>query len=166
MQYVYNAIRTPDGTVLESTHTHDYRSHVDEITKERYIIDGGLDYRRYSLNHIPADDLSVHITEPHTTLREYLTWGTYGNDGNEPLTHLKLSEMDTGHIKAVLELGLHPTRRLIMEKHGLKSSMESLLGILQEPFARTYKNLVCSIWLLSTVYMFHLMMEQNGKACS
>ena len=41
---VYNAIRTPDGTVLESMHRHDYNVYVDKNGKEYKLIQAGQDW--------------------------------------------------------------------------------------------------------------------------
>lgn len=37
---VYSAIKTPDGTILESKHVHDYQSYLD-ANGETYLLDGG-----------------------------------------------------------------------------------------------------------------------------
>ena len=44
-----NRMRTPDGTVLESKHRHDYVAYLDANGKE-YMLDGGLAYVRSSAN--------------------------------------------------------------------------------------------------------------------
>ena len=46
----------PDGTVLYSRHRHDYKSHTDS-NGEWYMIDGGLDYVKSSVNKIRAQYL-------------------------------------------------------------------------------------------------------------
>lgn len=100
---VYNAIRTPDGTILESTHRHDYKSYVDDNGHE-YMVDGGLDYlRRYSRPDHPAEELSVCLGDGHERVRDVIAWGTYGKDGKQPYRRIKLKDMDTDHIKACLE---------------------------------------------------------------
>jgi hypothetical protein len=38
---VANRIRTPDGTILESKHRHDYVTYTDANGKQ-YMVDGGL----------------------------------------------------------------------------------------------------------------------------
>ena len=35
---VYNAIRTPDGTVIESMHRHDYKAYLDKNGKEYMVM--------------------------------------------------------------------------------------------------------------------------------
>lgn len=97
---VRNAIKTPDGTVLESTHRNDFRPHVDTVTGTNYAIDGGLSYRRIFGNKY--EDLSVE-TDDHFIAREHLTWGTYGKDGDQPLTYKKIKDLDTGHIYNILK---------------------------------------------------------------
>jgi hypothetical protein len=100
---VYNAIRTPDGTVLESTHRHDYKTYLDKNGKE-YMVDGGLEYvRRNVHDDAPYEDLSVYITDGHDKVREVVKWGTYGINGDQPLTYILLKDMNKEHIRACLE---------------------------------------------------------------
>jgi hypothetical protein len=97
-----NAIKTPDGTVLESFEINDYKSHKDSISGEGYFVDGGLTNARCSKNAQEAEDLCVNYNSDFMLVREYLTWGTYGKNGDEPLTRLKLKDMEASHIEAVL----------------------------------------------------------------
>ena len=99
---VYNAIRTPDGTVLVSYNRHDYKTYIDANGHE-YMVDGGLDYcRRNVVEEAPAEELTVHFSAGHDKVREVLSWGTRGISGHEPLRYVTLCDMDTDHIKAIL----------------------------------------------------------------
>ena len=102
-----NAIVTPDGTRLESTHVHDYQQHIDAKTGELYFTDGGLSYVRRSLNIVPAKDASVYSDDPHSIVRESFKWGTHGKDGNQPLTRIPLADLELDHIKAILSTQKH-----------------------------------------------------------
>jgi len=107
---VYNAIRTPDGTVLESRHRHDYVTYQDKNGKE-YMVDGGLEYTRRNVHaDAPYEELSVYTTDGHDSVREVVKWGTYGINGDQPLTHILLKDMNTEHIEACLENvpSMHP----------------------------------------------------------
>lgn len=113
---VYSAIQTPDGTILESLHRHDFRTHIDTITGETYMIDGGLDYRRGIVNKIEAKDLSVYLSDGHEKVREAITWGTRGKNGDQPLRRVKLKDMDTEHIQACLDTQpLHPAYKIAFQ---------------------------------------------------
>jgi hypothetical protein len=98
---VYSAIRTPDGTVLESINRHDYKEYTDANGK-KYMIDGGNDYIRCSAN---GDEvfLTVYLEDGHDKVREVMNWGTRGKDGNQPLRFVVLKDMDTDHIQACLD---------------------------------------------------------------
>ncbi len=97
-----NRMRTPDGTVLTSYSRHDYRTH-DDANGDMYMVDGGIDYIRRSVNEIPAEDLTVYVTDVHEENREALYWGTYGKNGDQPLQWKALKDLDTDHIEAILE---------------------------------------------------------------
>ena len=99
---VYNAIRTPDGTVLESFNRHDYKAYED-ANGLVYMVDGGLDYQRRSVNELaPATDLSLNDDDPFCMVRKVPIWGTYGKLGDQPLKHVSLEDMSTDHLKACL----------------------------------------------------------------
>lgn len=100
---IRNAIRTPDGTVLRSYHRHDYKEHVDEVSGEIYVVDGGNDYIRRSINDVPAESLDVYLTDPFEDVREAFVWRTYGKNGDQPGMYVKLSIMTDKHIQAILE---------------------------------------------------------------
>jgi len=113
-ELVYNAIQTPDGTILESKTRHDYKSYEDANGKT-YIVDGGTDYMRTS-THSDQINLSVVYGDGHDKVRNVLGWGTYGKDGTEPLHYITIGEMTTDHINAVIE-------NVIGIKHVIKQVM-------------------------------------------
>ena len=98
---VLNRIRTPDQTILESRNVHDYKSHLDK-NGETYMNDGGVEYIRRSVNIEPYEDLSLYSDDPFEILRENITWGNYGKNGNEPLHYKSISNMSSNHIKSIL----------------------------------------------------------------
>lgn len=99
---IYNAICTPDGTVLRSRDRHDYRTHMDANGHE-YMVDGGTDYlRRNIVKDHPYQELSLTLDDPHKTLREVYTWGSYGVDGDQPLKVKPLKDLDKDHIDAII----------------------------------------------------------------
>ena len=102
-----NKIQTPDGTILESKHRHDYVSHTD-ANGEYYMVDGGKDYLKRSINIIPAIDLTIEDDGSHELRRQYLTWGSnYDKDMNRlPETiYNPIMNMTSDHIIAILEGG-------------------------------------------------------------
>ncbi len=110
-----NAMRTPDGTLLESNDRHDYRTHVDK-NGEKYMVDGGLDYVRRTINKEPAEDLSLTEDDPHDILRDIPIWGTYGINGDQPRWRISVAEMDKGHLEAVIKIpGIYPQIRKLMK---------------------------------------------------
>jgi len=113
MKLVRQALQTPDGTIIESRHRHDYVSHLDAVTGETYMVDGGLEYMRRTVNKVPAKELSVSLEDGIEAVREAITWGTRGKNGDEPLRLVKLSEMNDNHIQACLDTQprMHPHYR-------------------------------------------------------
>ena len=100
-ELIYSALRTPDGTIIESKSRHDYVTHIDANGKE-YMIDGGLDYVRSSAWG-DEEHLTVTLEDSHELVREECVWGSYGPNGDQPLTYKKLCDMSDAHINAVLE---------------------------------------------------------------
>lgn len=89
------------GDTIESTHRHDYVT----CSCGNLSVDGGKAYikRMYNSSYedtsIQSDDLNV--------IREYFTWGTYGPNGDQPKYYIKLKDMTTEHIEAILETQQH-----------------------------------------------------------
>jgi hypothetical protein len=104
---VSNRIRTPDGTILESMHRHDFKSHPDK-NGLIYMVDGGLDYLRRNVHdEAPYEELSVYSDDPHDVIREAFKWGTRGKDGKQPLKYVPLKDLTTEHIEAILKTQDH-----------------------------------------------------------
>lgn len=99
---IYSAIKCPDGTILESKHVHDYVSHTD-ANGIIYSLDGGTDYIRQSVNTVEAEDLSLYSDAPHEKIREVVTRGSLGKDGKQPLTYIKLLDIDDEYLDALIE---------------------------------------------------------------
>lgn len=136
---VFNAIKTPDGTLVISRHRHDFVTHQDK-NGFRYSVDGGLEYLRRSWpDQAPEyQEASVYIEDGIEKIREVIEWGTNGVDGKEPFRLIKLKDMDTSHIQACLDtqMNMHPHFReaFCME---LQYRKEALLGLEQSKVVDT-----------------------------
>lgn len=106
---ICNAVMTPDGTYLRSYHRHDYKEHLDKVSGETYIVDGGHDYLRRSLNTTPAKSMDVYLSDPFEIIREVFVWKSYGKNGEylPDGKYIFLYAMDTDHIHAILETQEH-----------------------------------------------------------
>jgi hypothetical protein len=103
---ISNSIKTPDGTILTSTHVHDFVQYTDN-NGEVYFTDGGNEYLRRSVNKEPAIDLSIYIDDDFDKVRVAFTWGTYGKKGDQPLKRVSLKDLELDHINAILETQTH-----------------------------------------------------------
>lgn len=102
-QIVCNRIRTPDGTVLQSHHRHDYVTYLDKNGKQ-YMVDGGNEYLRRNYHEdAPYTEMSLTTDDDFESIREAFTWGTRGKDGKQPLTWVSLCMLEVAHIQAILE---------------------------------------------------------------
>ena len=112
---LHNALQTPDGTIIESRHRHDYKEYTDANGKT-YMIDGGLDYVRCSV-HGDENNMCVWDDDPYDKIREAVDWGTFGINGDQPLSYVKLCDMDTAHIQACLDTirTIYPQIRKVFE---------------------------------------------------
>ena len=105
-QIVCNAIQTPDGTVLESHHTHDYKEYRDN-NGYIYSIDGGLSYLRRGKEHDAPDykELSVSLSDGHDKVREAFTWGKNYDENMKLLPkteYIKLKNITDSHLKSLI----------------------------------------------------------------
>ena len=71
--------------------------------------DGGHSYQRilgnpedYEITTISIPDTEESFKENHEVLRVELTWGTYGKEGKDKYKTVKISELTTDHIEAIL----------------------------------------------------------------
>jgi hypothetical protein len=99
-------IKTPDGTILECKHRHDYQTYIDTITGEEYMVDGGGFYMRTNYNVVPAEDISITSEDSFEVIREHLTWGRNFDAGMNRLPDTEwvaLKDLTTDHIESILE---------------------------------------------------------------
>ena len=101
-QLILSQIQTPDGTILRSMHQHDYVTYIDK-NGETYMLDGGNEYQRYSINKEPFKDLSIWSDAPYEVIRENFHRGGRGKNGDEPLTWVPMSKMSDSWLKACVE---------------------------------------------------------------
>ncbi len=103
---LYNAIKTPDGTIIESKFTNDYVCHKD-ANGNTYCVDGGHMYLRRSFSsHPDFEDISEYDDGSHEKRVEYLKWGNnYDKNMNLlPCTKwIKIKDMETSHIKSIID---------------------------------------------------------------
>lgn len=70
---IRNAIRCPDGTVIESRHRHDFQPHKQEDGRE-YSVDGGLCYQHISFSDLEFENLALYEGDPHEKIRGGFSW--------------------------------------------------------------------------------------------
>ena len=92
-------IKTPDGTILTSEHVHDYKTHFDK-NGELYMLDGGREYQRTSLNNEPFEDVSIYSDSPYEEIRQYVKRGTFTKDGYR--IWVPLCKLSNDHLKNIL----------------------------------------------------------------
>lgn len=99
---VFNRIRTPDGTLLTSTHRHDFVAYLD-ANGCKYVVDGGLDYLRRSYpSDFPPDELSIYSDASFDVIRESVAWNIESASDHSP-HWVAIEQLDTKYIRQILD---------------------------------------------------------------
>lgn len=98
---VHNAIQTPDGTIIESRHRHDYVEYIDANGNE-YMVDGGTDYLRRGYTVADYTEMSLYEDDDIEVIRKVVTRGGRGKDGKQPLTFTPICEMNDAWLQAAI----------------------------------------------------------------
>lgn len=99
---IANKIMTPDGTLLQSFHHHDYREHKD-LNGKIYAVDGGLDYQRIVGDVEDLEVILITTDDDFEVIRSEFRWGTYGKNGKSLRTFKTLNMLSNSHIQAIID---------------------------------------------------------------
>jgi len=99
---VHNAIQTPDGTIIESRHRHDYVEYIDANGNE-YMVDGGTEYLRRGYTVADYTEMSLYEDDDIELIRKVVTRGGRGKDGKRPLTFVPICEMNDAWLQAAID---------------------------------------------------------------
>jgi hypothetical protein len=101
-QIVYNAIDCLDcGATIVSYHRHDYK---ECGCRNHAMVDGGYDYLRYgAVDMSKIQSVVVYADMPHSVVRLYATRGGRGEDGKQPLTWVRICDMNDDWLEAILD---------------------------------------------------------------
>lgn len=99
---LFRSLTTPDGTELISRHRHDFVSHTDKTNGKYYMLDGGLDYCRFSATE-NAVWTQITDEDPFELVRQHFTRGSRGVNMDKELKYIKLAEMTDSHLDATIE---------------------------------------------------------------
>lgn len=102
---LYNAIRCPDGTVIESKHQHDFVMH-KQMDGREYFVDGGREYQRIGFSDKGFTNLMVTTESPHENIREVFTWvSCLDAAGNRLPVYVTryLKDLGDNHVKALVK---------------------------------------------------------------
>lgn len=97
-EVVLSRMKTPDGTILESRYTHDYTEYTDK-NGETYILDGGRDYVRTSVNKEKAEYIPVYADDDFSVVRTVEKRGTM-RDGK--MVYVPVCELSDEHLYGIL----------------------------------------------------------------
>lgn len=93
---VYNGIRTPDGTVIESWSRHDFVSHTDK-NGDLYAVDGGLDYLRRLAPREDYIEMSLWEDSNYSLIRQRVKrWN------KESKTSIRLMDISQDWLEAII----------------------------------------------------------------
>lgn len=127
---IYSGLKTPDGTILHSTHRHDCVLHKDANGKV-YLLDGGLEYVRCS-GHEDEELIEVYSDEPFEKLRKYIYRMGYGKQGADDYGTYRitfLDKMTDGHLEALMTYCKEGNRYLPLYKQEIEYRKQNNITI-------------------------------------
>lgn len=136
-----NAIKCPDGTVIESRARHEFKVHTQKDGR-MYGVDGGLAYLKRMCTDNEYQDMSVYSTDKFTKIRNNFAWGTYGKDGKQ-YHQVLLKDLSTPHLTAIIdhisEHFLHPEEFLNVFIREVKYRFKRKIYITEYDYATIMK---------------------------
>lgn len=103
-QLVYNAVRCLEcDELLVSYSVHDYKTCG---CPNSAMVDGGVSYGRYGAKDMSKiEKIDVYDDDDFEIVRKHAVRGSRGPNGDQPLSHIAICNMDDDYLQAVLDYG-------------------------------------------------------------